>query len=34
MEKKLFAKHLVVVWVSVTAFVCAAVNMHITRNML
>lgn len=34
MEKKYFLKDLIVLWISVTALVCAALNMHISRNML
>ena len=34
MERKTLIKDLVVLWVSVTALVCAALNMHVTRNML
>ena len=34
MERKMLAKDLVVLWVSVTALVCAALNMHVSRNML
>ena len=34
MEKKNFLKDLIVLWISVTALVCAALNMHISRNML
>lgn len=34
MEKKYLAKDLIVVWIAVTALVCAAINMHVTRNML
>ena len=32
MDKNL-GKDLVALWVSVTALVCAALNMHIARNM-
>ena len=34
MENKKLLKDLVVLWVSVTALVCAALNMHVARNML
>lgn len=34
MERKTLIKDLVVLWVSVTALVCAALNMHVARNML
>lgn len=34
MERKTLIKDLVVLWVSVTALVCAALNMHVVRNML
>ena len=34
MEHKNLLKNLIVVWISVTALVCAALNMHVSRNML
>ena len=34
MERKNFVRDLIVVWVSVTALFCAALNMHVARNML
>ena len=34
MENKKLLKDLVVLWVSVTALVCAALNMHVARYML
>ncbi len=34
MEKKNLIKDMIVLWVSVTALVCAALNMHVSRNML
>ena len=34
MERKIFLKDLIVLWISVTALVCAALNMHVSRNML
>ena len=34
MEEKNLLKDLIAVWISVTALVCAALNMHIVRNML
>ena len=34
MEKKILGKDLLAIWVSVTALVCAAINMHVSRNML
>ena len=34
MDKKQLAKNLFVLWMSVTAFVCAILSMHISRNML
>lgn len=34
MEHKNLLKDMIVVWISVTALVCAALNMHISRNML
>ena len=33
MDKNL-GKDLVALWVSVTALVCAALSMHVSRNML
>lgn len=33
MNKNLL-KDLLVLWISVTALVCAALNMHVSRNML
>ena len=34
MEHKNLFKDLIVLWISVTALVCAALNMHISRNMI
>jgi len=34
MERKNLLKDLIVLWISVTALVCAALNMHVSRNML
>ena len=34
MKHKNLIKDLIVLWISVTALVCAALNMHISRNML
>ena len=34
MERKNLCKDLIAVWVAVTALVCAALSMHVTRNML
>lgn len=34
MEKKILGKDLLAIWISVTALVCAAINMHVSRNML
>ena len=34
MERKNLARDLIVLWISVTALVCAALNMHISRNMV
>ena len=34
MKETNLLKDLIVLWISVTAFVCAALNMHISRNML
>ncbi len=34
MKRKNLLKDLIVIWLSVTALVCAAINMHVARNML
>ena len=34
MEKKNFLKDLIALWISVTALLCAVLNMYIMRNML
>ena len=34
MEKKSLAKDLIVLWISVTALVCAALNMHVQETCL
>ena len=34
MERKNLLKDLIVLWISVTALVCAALNMHVSRNIL
>ena len=34
MEKKNLIKNLIALWISVTALILAAINMHVTRNML
>ncbi len=34
MEKKNLIRDLIVLWISVTALVCAALNMHVSRNLL
>ena len=34
MERKKLLRDLLVLWISVTALVCAALNMHVVRNML
>lgn len=34
MERKNLLRDLLVLWISVTALVCAALNMHVVRNML
>ena len=34
MEKKNLLRDLIVLWISVTALVCAALNMHVSRNLL
>ena len=33
-ERKKLLKDLLVLWIAVTALVCAALNMHVRRNML
>lgn len=34
MKRKKLIKDLIVLWISVTALVCAALNMHVSRNLL
>lgn len=34
MKHKNLLKDLIVLWISVTALVCAALNVHVSRNML
>ena len=34
MERKNFIRDLIILWISVTALVCAALGMHVSRNML
>ncbi len=34
MKNNNLLKDLIVLWISVTALVCAALNMHVVRNML
>ena len=34
MKRKNLIKDMIVLWISVTALVCAALNMHVSRNML
>ena len=34
MKKKAAIKDLIVLWVALTALVCAALNLHISLNML
>lgn len=34
MEKKNLFGHLIVIGISATALVCAAFNMHVSRNLL
>ena len=34
MKHRNLLKDLIVLWISVTALVCAALNMHISRNMV
>ena len=33
-EKKVFIKDLIVLWLSLSALVCAALNLHVSLNML
>ena len=33
-EKKKLIRDLIVLWISVTALVCAALNMYVSRNLL
>ncbi len=32
--KKVFGKELFVLWFALAALICAALNMHVSRNML
>ena len=34
MKRKNLVRDLIVLWIAVTALACAALNMHVTRNML
>lgn len=34
MKKKSVIKDLIVLWIALTALVCAALNLHISLNML
>lgn len=34
MESENLRRDLIVLWVSVTALVCAALNVHVSRNLL
>ena len=34
MERKNLFRDLIVLWIAVTALVCAALNMHINENMI
>lgn len=34
MKKKIVIKDLIVLWIALTALVCAALNLHISLNML
>ena len=34
MNNKKLAKDMIVLWVSVTALVCAALSLHVSKNML
>ncbi len=33
-ERKRLLLDLIILWIAVTALVCAALNMHVRRNML
>ena len=33
MEKKNLIRDLIVLWISVTALVCAALNMYVSKNL-
>ncbi len=33
-ERKRLLLDLIILWIAVTALVCAALNMHVCRNML
>ncbi len=33
-EKKIFIKDLIVLWLALSALVCAALNLHVSLNML
>ena len=33
-EKKVFIKDLIVLWLALSALVCAALNLHFSLNML
>ena len=34
MKKKVVIKDLIILWIALAALVCAAVNLHISLNML
>ena len=34
MKRKNLVRDLIVLWIAVTALVCAVLNMYVTRNML
>ena len=34
MKKKPVIKDLIILWIALTALVCAAINLHISLNML
>lgn len=34
MKKKIFIKDLIVLWIALSALVCAALNLHVSLNML
>lgn len=34
MKNKILFRDLIILWIAVTALVCAAINMHVVREML